>query len=83
VVRVTFRAACAHLVSWAATPDGEDRMRRLLQVTANEDNKNVDFQVLSGIVSDYHAQVCVCAVCVRCVRCVRCVCGVCGVKRRC
>jgi hypothetical protein len=33
-------------------------MRRLLQVTATEDNKNVDFQVLSGIVSDYHAQVC-------------------------
>jgi hypothetical protein len=61
-------------------------MRRLLQVTANEDNKNVDFQVLSGIVSDYHAQVCNDA-CVRCV-CggVRCVCAVvcgvcvCGVK---
>jgi hypothetical protein len=32
-------------------------MRRLLQVTANEDNTNVDFQVLSGIVSDYHTQV--------------------------
>lgn len=40
----------------AKIKDGEDRMRRLLQVTANEDNKNVDFQVLSGIVSDYHAQ---------------------------